>query len=216
MSALAVNAQAVRERVNALRITAEQSLTRVRAFAMSNPEAIAKVVVAYRTLVADAGRRLVQAQVTIAQARTANPTDPALQALERRVVDLLTAWTAHARGYTEYERPATAAEQGTAIQVAAAPAVVIAIAVTGAVIAVSLTGMAWAVVHYREAQVLSDEIALLERDPSLADAIARINQSAPHSAPPDPPGSGGGWGWLLAAIGVAGAAVYLLPKWGKG
>ena len=134
-------------------------------------------------------------------------------------MELLTAWTAHAQGYTQYERPATEAERAGAVRVSGAPAVIIALAAAGAVIAVSLTGVAWAVVHYKEAQTLADEIALIERDPSLAEAIARVNESAPSSSPPvDPtkPGGGGGWGWLLAALGLAGAAIFVVPKLGKG
>jgi hypothetical protein len=214
MSTLPVSGVAVLERMNAMRITAEQSLTRVKAYLASDPQPLARVVAGYRAMVADLGRRIIEAQVRVIQARSKNPDDARLQALQRRTVELLTAWSAHAKGYTQYERPATDAEKGGAIEVGAAPAVIIAIAVAGAVIAVSVTGVAWAIVHYKEAQVLSDEIALLERDPSLADAIAKINESAPKSDPPVDPG--GGWGWFLAALGVAGAAVYLIPKLGKG
>lgn len=220
MSTLPVSADSVLDRMNAMRITAEQSLSRVNTYLASNPEPLAKVVAGYRALVADVGRRIIEAQARVIQARAKNPNDARLLALQQRTVELLTAWSAHAKGYTQYERPATAAEKGGAIAVGAAPVVIIAIAVAGAVIAVSLTGIAWAVVHFKEAQVLSDEIALLERDPALADAIAKINESAPKSDPPpvdptNPPG-GGGWVWLLFGLGVAGAAVFLVPKLGKG
>ena len=96
--------------------------------------------------------------------------------------------------------------------------IIIALAIAGAVIAVSLTGIAWAVVHYKEAQNLSDEVALIERDPSIADQLAKVNQTAPGSAPPDPtaPAGTSGWVWLLGALGVGAAAVFLLPKIGKG
>ena len=134
----------------------------------------------------------------------------------RRTIELLTVWAAHAQGYTAYERPASDAERPQAIRVGVAPAVIIVIAIAGAVIAVSVTGIAWAVVHYKEAQVLSDEIALIEQNPALADAIAKVNQSAPSSSPADDAASmGGGWGWLLAALGIAGAAAFILPKLGK-
>jgi hypothetical protein len=216
MSTLAVSIEAVRERMNAMRISAEQSLSRVRTHLASNPQPLAKVVAGYRALVADVGRRIIEAQVRVIQARSKNPDDARLQALQQRTVELLTAWSAHAKGYTQYERPATAAEKNGAIEVGAAPAVIIAIAVAGAVIAVSVTGVAWAIVHFKEAQTLADEIALLERDPSLADAIAKINASAPRSDPPVDPSAGGGLGWFLAAFGVAGAAIYLVPKLGKG
>ena len=56
----------------------------------------------------------------VIQARSKNPTDPTLIAMERRTVELLTAWTAHARGYPAYERPATEAEKGGAIAIGVA------------------------------------------------------------------------------------------------
>ena len=219
METLPVSAASVLERMNAMRISAEQSLSQVQAYLASNPQPLAKVVAGYRALLADSGRRIVQAQVKVIQARANNPTDPTLAALERRTVELLTMWTAHAQGYSAYERPATEAEKTGAIQVGVAPVVIIAIVIGAAVIAVSLTGIAWAVVHYKEAQTLSDEIAILERDPSLADAIAKINATAPSSPDPTkPPGSpdSGGWVWFLAALGIAGAAIYIVPKLGKG
>lgn len=220
MATVPVSAEAVSERIQAMRITAEQSLARVQSYAAENAQALAKVVAGYRAIVADSGSRLIRAQVSVIQALAAKPDDPALNALLGRTVELLTSWSAHAKGYTAYERPATDAEKGGAIEVGIAPVVIIAIAVAGAVIAVSMTGIAWAVVHYKEAQVLSDEIAIIERDPALAEAIARVNTTAPNSTPPDPTnpdgGSGGGWGWLLAALGLAGAAIFIVPRLGKG
>lgn len=218
MSTLPVSAGAVLERMNAMRISAELSLSQVRTYLASNPQPLARIVAAYRALVAEAGRRIIAAQAKIIQARSRNPTDPRLIALEARTVELLTMWSAHAQGYSQYERPATQAEKAGAIEVGVAPVVIIAIVIGAAVITVSLTGMAWAVVHYKEAQTLSDEIALLERDPTLAEAIAKINASAPSSTPPDPtaPGSAGGFGWFLAAAGLAAAAIFIVPKLGKG
>jgi hypothetical protein len=215
---LPVSAASVLERLSAMRITAEQSLSQVQAYLSSNPQPLARVVAGYRALLADTGRRIIQAQAKVIQARAKNPTDPTLIALERRTVELLTMWTAHAQGYSPYERPATEAEKRGTVEVGAAPGVIIAIAIGAAVIAVSLTGIAWAVVHYKEAQTLSEEIAIVERDPSLADAIAKINATAPSSAPPDLPNpdSGGGFGWFLAAAGVAAAAIFIVPKLGKG
>jgi hypothetical protein len=217
-STLPVSAEAVSERMQAMRISAELSLSRVQTYAETNANALAKVVAGYRAILAGSGSRLVRTQVAVIQALAAKPGDPALSALLRRTVELLTSWSAHAKGYGAYERPATAAERGGAIEVGVAPVVIIAIAVAGAVIAVSMTGIAWAVVHYKEAQTLSDEIALIERDPSLADAIAKLNQSAPSSSPTEDlaKAGGGGWGWLLAALGLAGAAIFIVPKLGKG
>lgn len=219
-STLPVSAASVLERMNAMRISAEQSLSQVQAYLASNPQPLAKVVAGYRALLADSGRRIVQAQVKVIEARASNPTDPTLLALERRTVELLTMWTAHAQGYSAYERPATEAEKAGAIEVGVAPVVIIAIVIGAAVIAVSLTGIAWAVVHYKEAQTLSDEVGLVEKNPSIADQLAKINETSPSSAPPDlpkPPGSdSSGWGWFLAALGIAGAAIYIVPKLGKG
>ncbi len=220
MATLPVSAEAVSERIQAMRITAEQSLARVQMVATENAQTLAKVCAGYRAIIADSGSRLIRAQVSVIQALAKKPDDPALTALLRRTVELLTSWSAHAKGYGAYERPATDAEKGGAIEVGVAPVVIIAIAAAGAVIAVSMTGLAWAVVHFKEAQVLSDEIAIIERDPALADAIDRINTTAPNSTPPDPSnpdgGKGGGWGWLLAALGLAGAAIFIVPKLGKG
>ncbi len=202
--------------INDLRIVAERSLASVEAFAAKDAPGLAKVVVGYRAIVTDTGTRLIQAQAAVTRALAAKPGDPALTALLKRTVELLTVWTAHARGYAAYERPATEAEKSGAVSVGWA-GVVIALAVAGAVIAVAFTGAAWAVVHYREAQTLADEVAIVERDPSLADALAKVNSTAPNTPVPDPtnPG-GGGWGWLLAALGVAGAAFFIVPKLGKG
>ena len=218
MTTLPVNTESVVERIQAMRISAEGALGSVQASLAKSAEPLARVVAAYRELVAKTGSRIIQAQVKVIQARSKNPTDPTLIAMERRTVELLTAWTAHARGYTAYERPATEAEKGGAIAIGVAPVVIIAIAVAGAVIAVSVTGIAWAVVHYKEATILSDEVAIIEQNPALADALAKLNETAPSSAPPDPtnPDSGGGFGWFLAAAGLAAAAIFIVPKLGKG
>ncbi len=218
MTTLPVNTESVIERIQAMRISAEGALGSVQASLAKSAEPLARVVAAYRELVGKTGSRIIQAQVKVIQARSRNPTDPTLIAMERRTVELLTAWTAHARGYTAYERPATEAEKGGAIAIGVAPVVIIAIAVAGAVIAVSVTGIAWAVVHYKEATILSDEVAIIEQNPALADALAKLNETAPSSAPPDPtnPDSGGGFGWFLAAAGLAAAAIFIVPKLGKG
>ena len=215
-STIPVSSDTVVGMINDMRIAAEQSIASVQASIESKSDGLARVVAAYRALVASTGARLIRAQVSVTRALAAKPGDPALTALLKRTIELLTVWAAHARGYTAYERPASDAERPQAIRVGVAPAVIIVIAIAGAVIAVSVTGIAWAVVHYKEAQVLSDEIALIEQNPALADAIAKVNQSAPSSSPADDAASmGGGWGWLLAALGIAGAAAFILPKLGK-
>jgi hypothetical protein len=214
---LPIPVEAVRERMNAMRISAEEGLGRVQSYVETNVAPLAKVVVAYRALLTDTGTRLVRAHQLVVRALAAKPGDPTLLALLRRTVELLTTWAAHANGYAQYERPASAAETGRAVRVGAAQAVVIAIAIGAAVIAVSVTGIAWAIVHYKEAQTLADEVALVEKDPSLADALARLNQSAPSSSPPDLPApETGGWGWVVGAFGLVAAAIYFIPKFGKG
>lgn len=216
-STLPVSTDTVVGLINDMRIAAEQSIASVQASIASKSDALARVVAAYRALVASTGARLIRAQVSVTQALAAKPGDPTLTALLKRTIELLTVWTAHARGYTAYERPASDDERPKAVRVGVAPAVIIVIAVAGAVIAVSVTGIAWAVVHYKEAQTLSDEVALIEKNPSIADALAKVNQSAPSSSPiPDAPTGSGGWVWLLAALGLAGAAIFVVPKLGKG
>ena len=221
MSTLPVSTDAVVERINAMRISAEQSLASVETYAQDHAQGLARIVAAYRSVLADTGSRLIRAQVAVVQALAAKPGDPTLTALLARTIDLLTTWTAHAKGYSDYERPATEAEKSGAVSIGWA-GVVIALAVAGAVIAVAFTGVAWAVVHYKEAQTLSDEVAAVEKDPSIAEQLAKIDQTAPNapgnnSGGPDDPSSGnGGWGWFLAALGVVGAAFYIIPKLGKG
>jgi hypothetical protein len=109
MTTLPVNTESVIERIQAMRISAEGALGSVQASLAKSAEPLARVVAAYRELVGKTGSRIIQAQVKVIQARSKNPTDPTLIAMERRTVELLTAWTAHARGYTAYERPATEA-----------------------------------------------------------------------------------------------------------
>ncbi len=214
---LPVSREAVVERIQAMRLSAETSIASVQSALVDRAESLARVVAAYRALLATTGARIIQAQARVIQARAQNPNDPTLAALQARTVEMLTAWTAHVSGYTAYERPASDAERGKAIRIGVAPAVIV-VAVAGAVIAVSVTGIAWAVVHYKEASVLADEVALIEQNPALADALAKVNQTAPtnNSGGPDAPGSGGGWGWFLAALGLAGAAIFVVPKLGKG
>lgn len=216
--AVAVSAEAVAERIQAMRIQAELSLSRVQTYAEGHAAELAKVVAGYRALLGDTGGRLVRAQVAITQALADRPGDPALTALLKRSIELLTSWTAHAQGYGAYERPANDAEKGTAIAVGWA-GIVIALAAAGAVVAVAATGIAWAVVHYKEAETLAAEVALIERDPSLAAPLARVNESAPQSSPSlptVPPTTGGGWGWLAVGLGLAAAAVFIVPKLGRG
>lgn len=213
MADLVVSTDAVAERIQAMRIQAEQALANVEAAARNNAQALARVVVGYRALLFDTGSRLVQLQSRLVQTAAANPDDARLGPLQARVLALLTTWAAHAHGYAAYERPATEAEKGQAVSVGWA-GVVIALAVSGAVIAVAVTGIAWAVVHYREAQTLADEVAAVEADPALAEPLAKVNQTAPQA--PDPSPSKGGWGWVLVGVAVAAGACSSSRSSGRG
>ncbi len=72
---LPVSGSAVTERINAMRIAAESSLASVEAYAVSNAQALARVVAAYRSLLGSTGARIIQLQARIIQARAANPSD---------------------------------------------------------------------------------------------------------------------------------------------
>ena len=81
METLTINAGAVTERIQAMRISAELSLSRVQTFAETNARELARVVAGYRGIVADVGGRLIRAQATIIQALATKPGDPTLTAL---------------------------------------------------------------------------------------------------------------------------------------
>ena len=65
MATLLVSADAVLERMNAMRIAAEESLSRVQTYLASNPQPLARVVAGYRGLVATAGSRIIHAQAGV-------------------------------------------------------------------------------------------------------------------------------------------------------
>ena len=214
-----VSGDFVSDAIARMKSAADAALSKVQAVLATDPTSVGKVVAHYRSILADTGPRIVAVHRRVAEARAKDPANPVLLTLQARTTAMLGQWTAHVRGYAPEERPATDTEKGKAIKVGAVP--VVAIAVAAAVVAVSLAGVAWAVVHYEEAQTLQQQVAAVERDPSLAAPLATLNQTAPSSdAPtlPMPGGSsgGGGWGWIAAALGLGAAAVYLLPKLGKG
>jgi hypothetical protein len=195
-------------------------MSRVQAALTTDATALGKIVSNYRSILADIGPRVVAVHKRVAEARAKDPANPVLLALQARTTGMLGQWMAHTRGYAVEERPATDAERGKAIQVGFVP-VLIAVVAGGAVVSLSLAGVAWAVVHYEEAKTLQQQVAAVERDPSLAAPLATLNQTAPSSDGPalPMPGNdkgGGGWGWIAAALGLGAAAVYLLPKLGKG
>lgn len=208
MSPVVVDGAEVAQQQNRLRIEAERSLTSVQSALADKRELLARLVVAWRATMTDAGRRLVALQVALTRAMAAQPDDPRWAGLSARVVQALTAWTALAQGYAAYERPATDAELGQKVEVGVAPAVLVVGIVGAAVIALSITGVAWAVVHYEKARTLQQEVALLERDPTLAPMLTSLNQSA--GAAPAKPTAGVGMG-LAFALGLG--ALGTLALW---
>ena len=215
-----VSGDFVSEALATMKAAADSAMSRVQAALTTDANALGKIVSNYRSILADIGPRIVAIHKRVAEARAKDPANPVLLALQARTTGMVGQWLAHTRGYAAEERPATAAEKGKAIQVGFVP-VLIAVVAGGAVVSLSLAGVAWAVVHYEEAKTLQQQVAAVERDPSLAAPLAKLNQTAPSSDGPTLPMPGGssgssGWGWIAAALGLGAAAVYLLPKLGKG
>lgn len=221
MSAPSVVDQAtVNNLIDGLRREAELSIAKVNT-TLGTPagkQAIAKVVAGYYNLVNDLGKRIVMAHLALAQAMGKNPSAET-QAQFARSIQLMTYWTALAQGFAIYTREASPEEQAgrTAIgNPIAAAAVVVAVAGAVAVIAVSVTGVAWAVVHYQQASNLASEVALLEANPATADALKQIN--AGGGAGPSPsliPESSGGWGVVIGGVAIAaavGTGIYLVTR----
>ena len=216
-----VDQSAVNNLIDGLRRAAELSIAKVNS-TISTAEgkrALAAVVAGYYNLVNDLGKRIVLAHLALGQAMANNPSAET-QAQFARSVQLLTYWTALAQGFAIYTREATPEEQQSGRSAIgnpiAAAAVVVAVAGAVAVIAVSITGVAWAVVHYEQATNLGNEVALLEKNPATAEALAKINAGggAGPSAP-TLPGSGGGVGMVLgglAVLGVVGTGIYLVTR----
>lgn len=214
----ALSGDFILDAIATMKTAAQAAVARVQTALASDPLSLGKVVSQYRSLLADTGPRIVALHARVTELRAKDPSNPVLVGLQARTASLVARWTAHVRGYAPEERPASEAEKGKAIQVGFVPALITVVA-GGAVVSVSLAGVAWAVVHYEEAKTLQQQVSAVERDPSLASAIATLNQTAPQSSAPTlpgPPGKGGGWGWIAAALGLGAAAVYLLPKLGKG
>jgi hypothetical protein len=215
-----VSGDFISDALASMKAAADSAMSRVQAALTTDATALGRIVSQYRSTLADIGPRVVAVHKRVAEARAKDPANPVLLALQARTTGMLGQWMAHTRGYAAEERPATEAEKGKAIQVGFVP-VLIAVVAGGAVVSLSLAGVAWAVVHYEEAQTLQQQVAAVERDPSLAAPLATLNQTAPSSGAPTlpTPGNdkgGGGWGWIAAALGLGAAAVYLLPKLGKG
>lgn len=174
-----VDRGAVSTMIDALRREAELSLHKVQATlgTVDGKTAIARVVQGYYNLIGATGSKLVKAHVALTYARAKMPS-PQTEVLFQTSVKLLAWWSALAQGFTMYVREATPDERKRVDQFGIAPAaaaVVVAVAGTVAVIAVSVTGCAWAIVHYRQAATLAKEVDLLAENPYVADALAKIN-----------------------------------------
>jgi hypothetical protein len=93
---------------------------------------------------------------------------------------------------------------------------VVVVAVSGAVafIAVSVTGCAWAVVHYSEAANLRKEIEVLEANPATAAALAALNAGGGRG--PSAPGDGPSTGTMVAvgalALGAIGGGIWFFTR----
>lgn len=209
-----LDGNAVATLINRYRIEAETSIAAVQASLNARKDDLAAVVAGWRSVMFDVGARLARAHAAFVTALARDPNNPKLRTTVGRVSELLEMWAALAQGYAAYERPATETEQTRAVRVGVAPAVVLIVAIAGvATVALSITGVCWAVVHFEKAKALRDEIEAIERDPTLAPLLTRINETQPGAAPET---KGGGGGALvlggLAAVGLLGAIVWFTRK----
>ena len=100
-----------------------------------------------------------------------------------------------------------------------------------AVVGIGLTvaAIAWAVSAYQYAVGLRDQTAFMAQELEARVESMRTNKplppvtatppSAPAEAPasaPPPNAKSGGWGWLVAGLGLAAGAYFFIPKLGKG
>jgi len=196
---------------------AEQSVASVQAALATRKDDLARVVAGFRSVLFAALNRAIQLNIALVGALQKDPNNVALATAQRRVIRVIEAGTALAQGYAAYERPADEAEAAQAVRVGIAPAVVLVVAIGGvAVVALSVMGVAWAIVHFEQAKTLEHELDLVQADPSVAGALAELNRSkgaADSGSGPDlpkPPGDGMGTGIAVALglLAAGGAAVW--------
>jgi hypothetical protein len=205
--------------LNRFRIEAEQLLPTLpgQLADAARRRIIVQLIGDFYRLLDSTGKRLSRANVAITLELGRKPGDPGLLAAQKRVLGALYLWTALAEGWSWYVRPAEPAEQERA-EIGVAPVVavmVVSIAAAAAVIALSLTGIAWAIVHWERGKALEREIDLIERDPSVASSLERINDSVPNA-----PGGGtnndndkGDGSTGMVAAGVVAAALLAGGIW---
>lgn len=212
MNAPPIDQSVISSIVDVLRREAEAQVASLQAQLVdaARRSAIARIVAGYYNLIMSMGQRLMTVNMALGFAIAKTPT-PALKAQYIRSVQLLQLWSAQAQGFAVYCRQATAAEAAKKDNVGnplVAGAVVVAVLGTVAVVAVSITGVAWAVVHYEDAVNLSKELDTLQAHPETAAALVALRQAHEEAKGNGPGEETPSATWIglgaLAALGVGG------------
>lgn len=190
----------------------DASLGRVERAVSEDADRVKRAVAAFFEALAQARANLDRA-LTLLPSPPANAADAALVA---RYTEMRQLYDALLLGISK--NAVAVAER----EVGIAPAVVLVIGVVG----LTAAGVAWALAAYEYAAALRDQSGFLVAELEARKEAMRTGKalppasatpSTPAPASPDaPPSKGGGWGWVLVGLGLAGGAVYLLPKLGKG